>query len=404
RRTDRRAEDGDGAHLRARRREPAAAHDLRLGLRRGESQPARDAALLLRDGARRARVRAADARPFEVPDAPRRDLEPGDLGRAAGRRAEDLPRHHGLRRLRVAAVLWAHGGGRGRAAAQATRRAAAVPMSARAVGAARLRRGGARGRRADARERRQPPERADRARDPGGGGSGVLRDATREAECGAMKTVIPGGSGQIGTFLARALVKQGHEVVVLSRSAARSDDAARAPSVDAATKAWRTVTWDGATLGEWARELDGADVLVNLAGRSVNCRYGPKNRASIMDSRVSSTRVLGEAIARAQKPPRVWLQASTATIYCHRYDAPNDEATGILGGDEPGAPDTWNFSIDVAKTWESVFSEVPAPAARPDMRKVALRAAMVMNPERGSTFDLLLALVRFGLGGRAGDG
>ena len=211
-----------------------------------------------------------------------------------------------------------------------------------------------------------------------------------------MKTVIPGGSGQIGTFLARALVKQGHEVVVLSR--------APAPRSGGAISAWRTVTWDGTTLGEWARELDGADVLVNLAGRSVNCRYGPANRAAIMDSRVNSTRVLGEAVARAQKPPRVWLQASTATIYCHRYDAPNDEATGILGGDEPGAPDTWNFSIDVAKTWERVFSEVPAPAARPDMRKVALRAAMVMNPERGSTFDLLLGLVRFGLDGRAGDG
>src|SRR5262249_26884242 len=138
----------------------------------------------------------------------------------------------------------------------------------------------------------------------------------------------------------------------------------------------------------------------NLAGRSVNCRYGPENRDAIMDSRVESTRVLGEAVARATKPPRVWLQASTATIYRHRYDAPNDEATGLLGGGEPGAPDTWNFSIDVAKTWERVFAE----AAAPTTRKVALRAAMVMNPGRGSTFDLLLALVRLGLGGRAGDG
>ena len=217
-----------------------------------------------------------------------------------------------------------------------------------------------------------------------------------------MKIAIPGGSGQIGTFLARALVKRGHEVVVLSRAAAKADHAKNSDGT--AKAAWRTVAWDGATLGAWARELDGADVLVNLAGRSVNCRYGPANRAAIMDSRVQSTRVLGEAVARVQEPPRVWLQASTATIYCHRYDAPNDEATGILGGDEPGAPETWNFSIDVAKTWERVFSEVPAPAARPDMRRVALRAAMVMNPERGGTFDLLLGLVRLGLGGRAGDG
>ena len=115
---------------------------------------------------------------------------------------------------------------------------------------------------------------------------------------------------------------------------------------------------------------------------------------------MKSTRVVGEAIARASRPPHTWLQASTATIYAHRYDAPNDEASGILGGDEPGAPATWNFSIDVAKTWERTFDAAKTPATR----KVALRAAMVMHPERGSTFDLLLGLVRRGLGGKAGDG
>jgi uncharacterized protein (TIGR01777 family) len=203
-----------------------------------------------------------------------------------------------------------------------------------------------------------------------------------------MKFVIPGGSGQIGTVLARALAIDGHEVVVLSRGGAA--EGAR----------WRTVAWDGEKRGDWTRELEGADVVVNLAGRSVNCRYGPENRALILQSRVTTTHLLGEAIAHAKRPPHTWLQASTATIYAHRYDAANDEATGILGGGEPDAPETWNFSIDVAKAWERTFDEAKTPATR----KVALRAAMVMNPDRGSTFDLLLGLVRRGLGGKAGDG
>ena len=141
-----------------------------------------------------------------------------------------------------------------------------------------------------------------------------------------MKIVIPGGSGQVGTVLARAFAADGHEVVVLSRGDRRLP--------------WRTVAWDGETLGDWAAELEGADAVVNLAGRSVNCRYTPENRRAIMDSRVESARAVGQAIARAARPPRVWLQASTATIYAHRCDAPNDEATRLLGGSEPAAPNT----------------------------------------------------------------
>ncbi len=163
---------------------------------------------------------------------------------------------------------------------------------------------------------------------------------------------------------------------------------------------WRVAAWDAESLGPWTRELEGADVVVNLAGRSVNCRYTPANRRAIKESRVNSTRVVGEAIAGAARPPRVWLQMSTATIYAHRYDAPNDEATGILGGAEPGAPDTWRFSIDVATSWERALDA----AATPRTRKVALRAAVVMSPDRGGVFDLLLRLVRFGLGGQAGHG
>jgi uncharacterized protein (TIGR01777 family) len=201
-----------------------------------------------------------------------------------------------------------------------------------------------------------------------------------------MKIIIPGGSGQVGTVLAREFHKGGHEVVVLSRQPAAAP--------------WRTVKWDGETLGDWISEIEAVDAVINLAGQSVNCRYTPENRKIIKDSRVNSTKVVGDAIAQAWTPPRVWLQASTATIYAHRFDAPNDEATGIIGGSEPDAPDTWNFSIDVATSWERAFKESPTP----NTRRVAMRSAIVMNPDHGSPFDILLRLVRFGLGGQAGDG
>jgi uncharacterized protein (TIGR01777 family) len=119
-----------------------------------------------------------------------------------------------------------------------------------------------------------------------------------------------------------------------------------------------------------------------------------------MDSRVLSTRVVGEAIRLCRKPPRIWLQSSTATIYAHRYDAPNDEETGNLDGPGPHAPDTWRFSVDVAKAWERAANEI----ALPDTRKVLLRTAIVLSPESGGAFDILLRLVRYGLGGQAGDG
>lgn len=116
--------------------------------------------------------------------------------------------------------------------------------------------------------------------------------------------------------------------------------------------------------------------------------------------RLDSTRVVGEAIARTTRPPRVWLQAGTATIYSHRFDAPNDEATGLLGGSEPDAPGSWRFSVEVASEWERVMDESEAPRTR----KVVLRSAMTMSIDRGGVFDSLLGLVRRGLGGRAGTG
>jgi uncharacterized protein (TIGR01777 family) len=201
-----------------------------------------------------------------------------------------------------------------------------------------------------------------------------------------MKIVMPGGTGQIGTLLARAFVADGHEVVVLSRTPGNAP--------------WRIVGWDAQTVGEWAAEIDGADAVINLAGRGVNCRYNAENRRLIKESRIKSTLAVGEAIARAARAPRVWLQASTATIYAHRYDAPNDEATGVLGGSEEGTPETWRFSIDVAKSWEQAANEVKLPQTR----RVLLRSAMTMSPDPGGVFDVLSGLVRRGLGGASGNG
>lgn len=205
-----------------------------------------------------------------------------------------------------------------------------------------------------------------------------------------MKIVIPGGSGQVGTILARHFHRRGDEVVMLSRRAGVPGSP------------WRTIVWDAVSLGPWAGELDGADVVINLAGRSVNCRYHEANRREIMDSRIDSTRAVGNAIARAARPPALWLQASTATIYAHRFDAPNDEHTGIIGGgpEERDAPDTWKFSIDVARAWER---ELEA-AITPHTRRIAMRSAMVMSPDQGGIFDTLATLTKRGLGGSAAGG
>ncbi|GAA3036207.1 TIGR01777 family oxidoreductase [Actinokineospora globicatena] len=202
-----------------------------------------------------------------------------------------------------------------------------------------------------------------------------------------MKVVVPGGTGNVGGFLSRALAAAGHDVVVLSR---------RAVDVGGGV---RSARWDGRTLDAWASEVDGADAVINLAGRSVSCRYTDENLREMMESRVDSARVVGSAIAAASAPPRVWLQMSTATIYAHRYDAPNDES-GIIGGAEPDVPGYWAFSVEIAKQWELAQQE----AATPDTRKVALRTAMVMSPDRGSVFDVLSWMARVGLGGPVGGG
>jgi uncharacterized protein (TIGR01777 family) len=201
-----------------------------------------------------------------------------------------------------------------------------------------------------------------------------------------MKIVIPGGSGQVGQILADHFHAHGHTVTVLSRNP-RS-----AP--------WRAVAWDGTSPGDWIADLQQSDVCINLAGRSVNCRYTVANRRIIYESRIHSTCLLNQVIASLNHAPRLWINASTATIYRHATDRPMNEADGELGGSEPGAPDTWNFSIDVAKSWEQAFFST----ATPFTRKVAIRSALTLSPDRGGVFDVLSGLVRHGLGGRQGHG
>jgi uncharacterized protein (TIGR01777 family) len=209
---------------------------------------------------------------------------------------------------------------------------------------------------------------------------------SRSAPARPLRIVIPGGSGQIGRLLASYFQGQGHHVTILTRG----------PH----TAQWQTVHWDGRNPGLWTHYLEGADVCINLTGRSVNCRYTAENREAIYNSRIQSTRLLGEVIAGLADPPWVWLNASTATIYRHALDRPMDEATGQLGGNEPGAPEAWNFSIRVAKDWEEAFFDVPTPRTR----KVAMRSAITFSPAPGNAFTILLNLVRLGLGGKQGNG
>jgi len=201
-----------------------------------------------------------------------------------------------------------------------------------------------------------------------------------------LRIVLPGGSGQVGTIVARYFQSQGHDVVVFARNVTRAP--------------WRIVSWDGTTLDRWTEELENADLVLNLAGRNVNCRYHESNRREIKESRTRTTHVLGEAISQLNHLPKIWMNASTATIYRHALDRPMDEATGEIGGNEPSVPATWRFSIDVATSWENEFFAAKTPATR----KIALRSAMVMSPDRDGIFDTLLRLVRLGLGGASGSG
>ncbi|MFS0718722.1 TIGR01777 family oxidoreductase [Arthrobacter sp. 1P04PC] len=182
--------------------------------------------------------------------------------------------------------------------------------------------------------------------------------------------VIAGASGFIGKHLSRRFAEDGWKVRTIGRSPLAS------------------ATWsDEAAI---TAALEGADLLVNLAGRTVNCRYNRRNRAEILESRVSTTRVLGTALSRCSAPPPTWLNASTGTIYRDARDRPQTEDDGDLGE---------GFSVDVARAWEAALAEAPTPVTR----KVALRIAIVLGPG-GGVMRPLAALARLGLGGRMGPG
>ncbi|MDJ0365936.1 TIGR01777 family oxidoreductase [Hymenobacter sp. H14-R3] len=183
----------------------------------------------------------------------------------------------------------------------------------------------------------------------------------------AAKLVLIGGNGFLGRHVRSHFEDLGYQVVSISRTGPGD------------------VRWDARTLGPWAAELEGADLLVNLAGRSVDCRYTAANRQAVLASRVESTAVLSAAVAACRQPPRVWLNSSTATIYADtRGSLPaNTEAAGIIGE---------GFSVDVARAWEAVFMA----GATPGTRRVALRTAIVLGAD-GGAFPVMARLARWGL-------
>lgn len=192
--------------------------------------------------------------------------------------------------------------------------------------------------------------------------------------------VIFGANGFLGRYLCRDLTRHGYEVVAVARN----------------RKGWSGdgmfLEWDGKSLGPWSLALEGATAVINLAGRSVNCRYDETNKREILESRVDSTRIIGKAIAQCETPPKVWINSSTATIYRHAEDHGQDEWMGEQGT---------GFSCDVARAWEDAFFGCQTPAVT---RKVALRTGMVMANEPGTVFDVLRNLTRWGLGGTMGKG
>ena len=198
------------------------------------------------------------------------------------------------------------------------------------------------------------------------------------------KIVLAGGTGFLGQALAAHFIKAGWDVVILTRSLGHTPVRGR------------EVAWDACNVGAWRKELEGAAAVVNLSGKSVNCRYNQRNRQQILESRVNSTRVLGQALGQCEQPPEAWLNAATATVYRHTFGEPWDE-TGMTEASEEAKD---RFSVEVAWAWERALNE----AVTPRTRKVAMRMAMVLGSGKNSVFPVLRRLVRLGLGGRMGSG
>jgi len=192
------------------------------------------------------------------------------------------------------------------------------------------------------------------------------------------KIVLAGGNGYLGGLLAKHFSSLANEVIILSRKQKAQNGNVR------------TILWDGKTESEWTKAIEDADLLVNLCGKNVNCRYTKQNQQEIINSRVIPTRLLSNVIQTLLNPPKLWINITSATIYRHAEDRPQDEYTGEIG---------YGFSIDVCKAWESCFFETETPRTR----KIALRMGIVLGRSDGA-FPRLLNLVKLGLGGKQGDG
>ncbi|PWW40870.1 MULTISPECIES: TIGR01777 family oxidoreductase [Paenibacillus] len=182
------------------------------------------------------------------------------------------------------------------------------------------------------------------------------------------KVVLAGGTGFVGQDFAQRFKERGYEVLIISRQPGH-------------------VAWENQA--GIIQALEGAELLINLAGKSVNCRYTDENRKIILESRTRTTRILGESVLACSNPPELWINSSTATIYRHAEDRPMTEKEGEIGS---------GFSVDVAKAWEKAFFEFSLPSTR----QIALRIAIVLG--EGGVMEPLTNLVRFGLGGSQGPG
>jgi len=205
------------------------------------------------------------------------------------------------------------------------------------------------------------------------------------------KIIIAGGTGFIGQALAKYFGKN-NRMVILSRQTGNSENNAFTQELLTPALGYNIIyrRWDGMHLEKhWIRELEGADLLINLAGKSVNCRYNEKNKQTIFNSRINSTRTLGMAIGKCKQAPSLWINAASATIYRHATDQPQDEYTGEIQND---------FSVQVCKLWEQTFFEQPCPATR----KIALRTAITLG--NAGVMTPYLNLLKFGLGGKQGNG